>query len=246
MGSRGCSTSRAISWCHRILTADRPRPLGSRLQRRVVGPRVLLEHAGHDGADIGGRAERRGDAVRPLALPVGSDEQIEAGLGVVHGAELGEAVGPEIGRLIDPIALAEIRHLHHDRLAAEIENAEAVDEVLRGAGDVALPRADIVVQHGEMIDRRDRCYSADQNRPPDAPQRGEAVIDVDHRPRPQIGEAADLTHEVGAKTRTWRGPPRKAHAAVISVLHRSDRRQCGGGGMKTGAALGASQNRLRN
>ena len=95
-------------------------------------------------------------------LPVGADQQIEAGLGAVHGAEIGKAVGPDVGRLKDPEALAEVGHLNDHRLAAKIENAEAIDEILARAGDVALPRADIVVQHGEVIDRRDRRDAADE------------------------------------------------------------------------------------
>ena len=122
--------------------------LQHRLECRVVGLVVVLEHARNDGADIGRAAEHAGDVVRLVIVPARADEQIEAGLGAVHGAEVGEAVGPEIGRLIDPITLAEIGNQHHHRLALEIENAEAVDEVLRRAGDVALPWADIVVQHG--------------------------------------------------------------------------------------------------
>ena len=94
----------------------------------------------------------------------GPDEQVKAGLGAIHGAEIGKAVGPEIGRLIDPEALAEIGHLDDDRFAAEIENAEAIDEILTGAGDVALLPADIVVQHGEVVDGRDRGDAADEKR----------------------------------------------------------------------------------
>ena len=67
-----------------------------------------------------------------MVVPAGPDEEIEAGFGAVHRAEIGEAVGPEVGRLIDPVALAEIRDLDHDRLAAKIEDAEAVDEIMAG------------------------------------------------------------------------------------------------------------------
>src|SRR6185369_9603320 len=105
-------------------------------------------------------------------VPIGPDEEIEAGLCAVHRADLGEAVGPEIGRLIDPVALAEIRNLDDDRLAAEIENAEAVDEILAGASDVALLGADIIVQHGEMVDRRDRRNAPDEQRTPEPLERG--------------------------------------------------------------------------
>ena len=134
-----------------------------------------------------------------MVVPIGADQEIEAGLGAVHRADLGEAVGPEVGRLIDPVALAEIRNLNDHRLAAEIENAEAVDEILAGAGDVALLRADIVVQHGKMVDRRDRRNAADEQRTPEPLERGVAVEHIHQRPAPEISEAADLAHELGRK-----------------------------------------------
>ena len=195
-----------------------------RLERRVVGLVVLLKHARNDGADIGRAAEHARDALRRVVVPAGPDEKVETRLGAVHGAEIGEAVGPEIGRLIDPIALAEIGDLHHHRLAAKIENAEAIDEILRRAGDVALLGADIVVQHGKAIDRRHGSHAADQHGLRlDALERGITVEHVHQRPGPEIGEAADLAHEVGREPRARRRAARKTQNARVSVLHGRDR-----------------------
>ena len=174
-------------------------------------------------ATFGRAAEARGDPRRRLAVPIGAGQQIEARLRTVHRAKIGETVGPEIGRLIDPIALAEIRHLHNHRLAREIKNAETIDEVLAGAGDVALLPADIVVQHGDMIDRRDGSDAANEDRAPDSLERDVAVEHVDQGPRPEIGEAGDLTHIIGSEPCARGRPARKAQGAPVSILHRSDR-----------------------
>ena len=56
-------------------------------------------------------AEHGGDAGRRLAAPVGTGQQVEAGLRAVHRADLAEGVGPLIGGLEDEEALAEIGHL---------------------------------------------------------------------------------------------------------------------------------------
>ena len=49
----------------------------------------------------------------------GPDQQIEAGRRAVHLAELHEAVGAQIDDLIDPEAVAEVRHLDHHRREIE-------------------------------------------------------------------------------------------------------------------------------
>ena len=67
------------------------------------------------------------------------------------------------------------------------------------AGDVALLPADIVVQHGDMIDQRDGSDAANEDRAPDSLERDVAVEHVDQGPRPEIGEAGDLTHIIGSE-----------------------------------------------
>ena len=163
-------------------------------QRRLNGAfvlrRIVLEDARNDEAGVGRRAEHLGDAPGRLALPVGTDQQVEAGLGVVHLAELHETVGAQVDRLVDPEAIAEIRHLHHHRRDVERQHAQAIDHVRVGAGDLPFGRIDIVGEHAQAIDRR-------RNRRTRTHHLGElrdgepAVVDIDHRPCPEIGIARD-------------------------------------------------------
>jgi hypothetical protein len=106
-----------------------------------------------------------------------------------------------IGGLEDEKALAEIRHLDDHGLAGQIQDAEAVDEVLARAGDVALAGLVIACQHGEVIDRRDGSDAADEESLGlDPALRPMAVVDVHQRPAPEIGEATDRAHEIGRES----------------------------------------------
>ena len=139
---------------------------------------------------------------RRLALPVGTDQQVEALLGAVHRADIAERIGALIGGLEHEEALAEIRHLYDHGSRREIENAEAVDQVLTWASDVALPWVIVVDQHPQAIDRRHRSNATHQPGlgldPALCPI---AVVDVDQRPRPEIGEAPNLARKLRRQLR---------------------------------------------
>ncbi len=140
------------------------------------------------------------------SLPVRAHQQVEPGLAAVHRSEVREAVGALISDLIHPEATLEVRDLNHDRLAFQREDAEAVDDVLVGTCDKALLRLDIVAQHRELVARRNRDDAAHQARLRQVLERGSAVVQVGHRPRPEIGEASQRAHILLAHARTGNGP----------------------------------------
>ena len=137
------------------------------------------------------RAEHAGDALRRLALPVRPRQQVEPGLGAVHLAEVGEAVGAQVDHLVDPEAVAEVRHLDHDWLHVQADAAGAVDHVLVRTRDHPLLRLDVVAQHAQAVERRHRHDAAHQARFGQVLERQATVVDVDHRPGPEIGFARD-------------------------------------------------------
>lgn len=101
------------------------------------------------------------------------------------------------GRLKHEEARAEIGNLKDDRIAGEIEHAEAVDQILARTGDVALAGILRAGKHAEPVDRchgRDAAYQEGLGLDPVL--RPIAVVDVHQRPRPEIGEARDLAHEI--------------------------------------------------
>jgi len=74
-----------------------------------------------------------------------------------------------------------------------------------------------------MIDQRDGSDAANEDRAPDSLERDVAVEHVDQGPRPEIGEAGDLTHIIGSEPCARGRPALKAQGAPVSILHRSDR-----------------------
>ena len=127
------------------------------------------------------------------AMPVRSDEKIEARGRSIHFAERSKAVGAQIDDLIDPEPGAEIRNLHDDGTHVERERAAAIGDVLIRARDRSLRGIDVVRQHREPVDRRDRQNAVQQARVwTPSPETKALVIDVDHRPGPE-GQASRAT-----------------------------------------------------
>ena len=163
----------------------------TRLDRRPVLGSVVHEHA-RDGVGQRGRtADDRLDAGGLFAFPVRTDDQVEAGLGVVGLADLRELVRARVVHRVDPEAVAEVRDLDDDRLFVEREEAEAVDDILIRTGDEVLPGIDVVAQHPDLPARRDRQHAVEPAGLGRLRDGGAAIDLVDHRPAPDIGHAAD-------------------------------------------------------
>src|SRR5262245_25802810 len=127
-----------------------------------------------------------GDSLWYFALPVGADQQIETGRRPVHLSKLNETIGAQINDLVNPEAVAEIRNLYHYRREIERNGRKAIDHILVGTGDSALRRIHIVREHGIVVERSNdewprphRLLYLTHYQP--------TVIDVDHRPGPEIG-----------------------------------------------------------
>lgn len=85
------------------------------LDRLFVFGRIVLEYARTNKSGVGRGAKHCRNPLWHLAFPVRPDQQIESGRGAVHLSKLNEMVGAEIYSLIDPEAIAEVRHLDHHR-----------------------------------------------------------------------------------------------------------------------------------
>ena len=142
-------------------------------------------------ASGGGTADDRLDAGRLLALPVRTDEQVEAGLRLVGLAELGELVGARVVERVHPETVAEVGHLHDHRLLVQREEAEAVHHVLVGTGDEGLAGIDVVGEHADLAARRHRQHAIEPPGLRGLGDRRAAVQHVDHRPAPDVRESAD-------------------------------------------------------
>ena len=132
-----------------------------------------------------------GYAFRNLAVPARPDQQIKARRGAVHFAELNEAVGTKIDHLVDPEAIAEVRHLNHDWRNVERKRTDAVDDVLVRASNRALLGIDVVGEHDKTIGRRLHQRSL-PNRLLHLHEMKAAIVHVHHRPRPEIGVLPDM------------------------------------------------------
>jgi hypothetical protein len=69
---------------------------------------VGLKDTGKDGDQIGWGVEDFGNAARNGALPVGADDEIEAGLGAVLLSDVAERIGASIRDLISEESTTEI------------------------------------------------------------------------------------------------------------------------------------------
>jgi hypothetical protein len=161
------------------------------LDRGLVLRRVVLEDARHDERGIGRRAKQLRDPSRHLPVPLRADQKVEPRRGAIHLADLREAVTADVDGLVDPEAIAEIRDLHDDRRLLERGDAGAIDNVLVGTGHPAFLRSDIVAQHREAIERRERQHAVHQTWLGTFREREPAVVDIDHRPSPEISIARD-------------------------------------------------------
>ncbi len=155
-----------------------------RLYRRPVLRRVVHEHARYRIGQRGRAADDRFDAGGFLAFPLRADDQVEARLGIVRLADLGELVGARVIHCVDPEAVAEVGHLDHHRLFIEREEAEAVDNILVRTGDEILARVDVVAQHPDLAARRDRQNAVQPAGLGRLRDGGAAVDLVDHWPAP--------------------------------------------------------------
>jgi hypothetical protein len=154
-----------------------------------------------------------------LEIDLAASQLVQAALirDGVHGLVLTGTVGE--GNSLsaqDPVPLPEIQHLYDHRLDGKIENAEAIDEVLGWARDIALSRVDIVAQHAKMIDRSDRCDATNEHRSSDPLEGGVAIMDVHEWPAEHISEAADLGDDSGVSFVPGAGPGGKV-AALFGV-----------------------------
>ena len=187
-----------------------------------------MEYAGDDGAEIGRSAEACCDPVGKIAAPVGTDEQIEAGLRPVHGPDVSVSVGPLVAGLKDIEAIAKVRNLYDDRLASQIEDPKAVDQVLARTGDVALAGIDALAEHGEPVDRRHRGHAAyEKCLGLDPVLRPVTVVDVHERPGPEIGKARQGANILGRIARSRRRVGRQAES--VALARRSRGFACGKG-----------------
>lgn len=173
-----------------------------RLDRGAVCVGVVHEHAGDAHGDAGVVAEHLSDAFGDLAGPGGGGEQVAAGFGAVHRAELREGVGALVDGLVDPEPAVEVGDLDHRGTAAGVQDAETVDHVLVGAGDDPLFGADVVVQHADRSGRARGDDPAEQARGGHLLHDRQAVVHVHQRPAPQIGQAAHAPQVVLGHPRT--------------------------------------------
>ena len=73
----------------------------------------------------------------------------------IHLAELHEAVGAEVDDLVNPEAVAEVRHLDHDRrLARGPASRGRRPRPDWGRRPTRSQRLDVVGEHGEVVERR--------------------------------------------------------------------------------------------
>src|SRR5262249_51818016 len=77
---------------------------------RVLGCGLLEDARNHDASHCAGM-EDAGDAAGHCTIPSRSGQEIEARLGVVHLAKLGEGVCALVDDLVDPETVLEVRHL---------------------------------------------------------------------------------------------------------------------------------------
>ena len=133
----------------------------------------------------GRRPQDTGDATGRGAGPARPDDQIAAGPGAVHAAEVAEAVGPLVSQLVEPEPIAEIGDLHDDRCGGQIEDSETVEHVAVGAGHEWRSRCHLVGEHGQLIERRDRQATALAG-PGDERHASPALMHVGQRPSPEI------------------------------------------------------------
>src|SRR5271170_2682445 len=166
----------------------------------TVGGCVIQKSAGNNHTEIGLRVEDAGDAAGSRSLPVRADEEVSAGFGGVHLAELGEGVGALIDDLIDPESVAKVGHLDNKRLLVKGEEAETIDHVLIRAGYEPLTRIDIVAQHGELVDGSHRDDATHQAGFRQLFQNELSVVHIDHRPAPQVGSGPDAADVVLSQT----------------------------------------------
>src|SRR6185295_20227964 len=114
-----------------------------RLDGRLVLRRVIHEDARSDKGERRRGTHHRRDAGWSFTLPVWADHQVEAGLGAVGLADLGEFIRARIVQRIHPEAIAEIRYLKDDRFLVEGHKPRAVNHVLVWAGDEMLFGANV-------------------------------------------------------------------------------------------------------
>ena len=175
-----------------------------RLDGLVILLGVIHENARNDKRQRRGRAHHCRDAGWRLALPVRADHHVEAGLGAVLLADLGELVGARVIERIDPEAIAEIRHLKDDGLFVQRVEAGAIHDVLVRAGDEGLVRADVPGQHRVPVEC-DRHHAAQQAGFGRLGEGCGAVGHVDQRPAPQVGHASHRLHVGrGHRRARWR------------------------------------------
>lgn len=136
-------------------------------------------------------AEDVGDPLGDLTVPRRRRQEVAAGRGAVHGTQLDEGIGALVDCLEHPEAVAEIRDLEHRRTGFGVEDTEAVDDVLIGAGDDALLRVGVVAQHGERSGRPRGNDPAEQARLGQLLHDGAPIVHVGQRPPPQVRHPSD-------------------------------------------------------
>ena len=133
-----------------------------RLDGLVILLGVIHENARNDKRQRRGGAHHCRDPGWGFALPVRADHQIEARLGAVLLADLGELVGARVIVRVDPEAISEIRHLKDDGFLVQRHEAGAIHDILVRACDESLVRADVAGQHRVPVkcDRHDAAQQA--------------------------------------------------------------------------------------
>ena len=196
-----------------------------RLHGGAILRRVEQRDARDHVAGVGAGAEDFGDALRHVAFPVGTGEQVEARLRAIHLAEVDETVGARVDDLVHPEPVAEVRHLEHHRLDVERQRAAAVHNVLVGAGDFAFGRRDVVGEHHQTVGRRRRKHAAELSGAGQILEAEPAVVDVHHRPRPEVCVARGHAHVGLGEARAGDGARHGGRGRW-----RRGGRWCGGGG----------------
>jgi hypothetical protein len=84
-----------------------------------------------------------------LPLPFRTNQQIEAGFAAIGFAQLAELIRSLILQCIHPKPASEIRRLDDHWLGIQLDEPDAVDDVLVSAGNEGLIGRYIIVQHGQ-------------------------------------------------------------------------------------------------
>lgn len=105
------------------------------------------------GSEVGGRAHDAGNSRRDTTIPVRPHNHVETGLGAVLQSELGNLIGASIIYRKRPKAVTKVGRLNNGLLLKR-KITKAVDHVLVRVSNEFLGGIGVIVQHCELIDRR--------------------------------------------------------------------------------------------